>query len=380
MLRFILHTIAACLLLAACTSEEPQTFTPQKEKTVLMYIIADNSLSQYSMRDVNRIKENLGNNIDNANFLIMIDREGDTPELLRLHKDKDGDIMESIVARFEEQNIADMDFLKSTLEEVKKRFPADKYSLDIWSHGMSWIPDNIPFYAPDSKWIGQDGNNYLNIDLLADAIEQSGMRFDYILFDACLMSSIETLYELRNAADRIIASPIEIWSYSFPYERIADMMCDSENRAVDIAGQYAAYYDGESEYRTGAVTVIDCAGLETLAAEAAKLFEGTAVKAEDIMTADIQRYDRYTYEIMYDMKEYYVQAAEICGKDIAPFLEQLDKTIVYRYSTDRFANIIIDTDNTCGIGTYIPVAGYSLWNDYYATLDWFKAVSRLPFI
>lgn len=80
------------------------------------------------------------------------------------------------------------------------------------------------------------------------------------------------------------------------------------------------------------------------------------------------------------MKEYYVQAAEICGKDIAPFLEQLDKTIVYRYSTDRFANIIIDTDNTCGIGTYIPVAGYSLWNDYYATLDWFKAVSRLPFI
>ena len=108
MLRFILHTIAACLLLAACTSEEPQTFTPQKEKTVLMYIIADNSLSQYSMRDVNRIKENLGNNIDNANFLIMIDREGDTPELLRLHKDKDGDIMESIVARFEEQNIADM--------------------------------------------------------------------------------------------------------------------------------------------------------------------------------------------------------------------------------------------------------------------------------
>ena len=28
--------------------------------------------------------------------------------------------------------------------------------------------------------------------------------------------------------------------------------------------------------------------------------------------------------------------------------------------------IIIDTDNTCGIGTYIPVAGYSLWNDYYA--------------
>ena len=158
------------------------------------------------------------------------------------------------------------------------------------------------------------------------------------------------------------------------------MMCDSENRAADIAGQYAAYYDGESEYRTGAVTVIDCAGLEILAAEAAKLFEGTAVKAEDIMTADIQRYDRYTYEIMYDMKEYYVQAAEICGKDIAPFLEQLDKTIVYRYSTDRFANIIIDTDNTCGIGTYIPVAGYSLWNDYYATLDWFKAVSRLPFI
>ena len=32
------------------------------------------------------------------------------------------------------------------------------------------------------------------------------------------------------------------------------------------------------------------------------------------------------------------------------------------------------------VGDAQPVAGYSLWNNYYATLDWFKAVSRLPFI
>ena len=41
----------------------------------------------------------------------------------------------------------------------------------------------------------------MNIDALAAALP---VRFDFILMDACLMGSVEVVYELRNKADFII--------------------------------------------------------------------------------------------------------------------------------------------------------------------------------
>ena len=48
----------------------------------------------------------------------------------------------------------------------------------------------------------------------------SPYRFDYILFDACFMGSVEVLYELRHSARYFIASPAEILADGFPYHLI----------------------------------------------------------------------------------------------------------------------------------------------------------------
>ena len=47
----------------------------------------------------------------------------------------------------------------------------------------------------------------MEIDDLAKGLPDD--LFDFILFDACYMASVECTYELRNKAEYILASPTE---------------------------------------------------------------------------------------------------------------------------------------------------------------------------
>lgn len=51
---------------------------------------------------------------------------------------------------------------------------------------------------------------------LADAMADAGFHTEYILFDACYMSSVEVAYELKDVTHYLIASPTEVLSYGFP--------------------------------------------------------------------------------------------------------------------------------------------------------------------
>lgn len=376
--KYIVSLITV-MCFTACEEKEIANIMPHKDKTVITYIAADNNLDFTVRTCIDNIKKGFGKNLDNANFLVLVDTRSTTPQLIQLAKGKDGEINENVVATFPESNVVDATFMSEVLNEVKNRFPASSYSLDYWSHGLSWVPDNNPFYAPSTKWIGQDGNETMDIKELREAIEDSGIKFDYILFDACLMSSIEVAYELRNTTDMIIASPIEIWEFAFPYKDISDLMCDKTNRAVEIAQKYAEFYNGSDAYSTGAIAVLNCKELEKLAHEVKELFKDNPVSVDQIDTDGIQYYDRYTYDMLYDLQQYIDAAAKVNGKDLTTFHEQMINTVVYKYTTSSFASITINKEKFSGVGTYIPVKEYTGWNKYYQTLDWFKDTEYLPF-
>lgn len=376
--KYIVSLITV-MCFTACEEKEIANIMPHKDKTVITYIAADNNLDFTVRTCIDNIKKGFGKNLDNANFLVLVDTRSTTPQLIQLAKGKDGEINENVVATFPESNVVDATFMSEVLNEVKNRFPASSYSLDYWSHGLSWVPDNNPFYTPSTKWIGQDGNETMDIKELREAIEDSGIKFDYILFDACLMSSIEVAYELRNTTDMIIASPIEIWEFAFPYKDISDLMCDKTNRAVEIAQKYAEFYNGSDAYSTGAIAVLNCKELEKLAHEVKELFKDNPVSVDQIDTDGIQYYDRYTYDMLYDLQQYIDAAAKVNGKDLTTFHEQMNNTVVYKYTTSSFASITINKEKYSGVGTYIPVKEYTGWNKYYQTLDWFKDTEYLPF-
>lgn len=51
---------------------------------------------------------------------------------------------------------------------------------------------------------GPDGEEYMSAGDLAEGLSE--IKFDYVIFDVCFMSSIELLYDLKDNARYILAS------------------------------------------------------------------------------------------------------------------------------------------------------------------------------
>jgi hypothetical protein len=123
--------------------------------------------------------------------------------------------------------------MADVLREIVRLYPARNYALALCSHGSGWLFDDLASASQSGsrRSFGVD-NGYrssstsgrrMNIPVLASVL--SGCpHFDYILFDACFMQSVEVAYELRHTADYIIASPAEIPASGAPYTQMLRTM------------------------------------------------------------------------------------------------------------------------------------------------------------
>lgn len=88
---------------------------------------------------------------------------------------------------------------------------------------------------------------------------------EYILFDDCYMSSLETAYELRHITDYIIACPTEIMAFGMPYSTMGKHLLSREpnyKAACDAFHQFYSTY----QYPYGTLAVTNCSELDNLAA------------------------------------------------------------------------------------------------------------------
>ena len=145
------------------------------------------------------------------------------------------------------------------LAEMAEMAPAERYGLILGSHGTGWVPASHPYLAPGragaqsdywikqgalaTRWFGSDDNVRTDISDLAGAIGESGVRFEYLIFDACFLSSVEALYDLKASADYIVASPTEIMGHGFPYDRIVPHMFLQGGTAYDLQQVCRTYYE-----------------------------------------------------------------------------------------------------------------------------------------
>lgn len=74
-------------------------------------------------------------------------------------------------------------------------------------------------------------------------IEALPYRFDYLIFDACFMANIETLYDLRAGFDYIVASPCEIMAAGFPYDRTVPYLFTGERIGDRLTQVCRAFWD-----------------------------------------------------------------------------------------------------------------------------------------
>jgi hypothetical protein len=119
---------------------------------------------------------------------------------------------------------------------------ANKKALILWNHGSAW--DDTDPYKPKGISYDDHSRDFLTILELKSALR--GTHWDVLGFDACLMGSVEVLYELKDLADYFLASPDEIPSYGWDYRFLASISgSDSKSFCEKAIDRWRSFYANE---------------------------------------------------------------------------------------------------------------------------------------
>ena len=369
--------LSIIIIFSACNNnDEPEKVS----RTVLVYMVADNSLTDIVEANVDSMMAGFKATSNADNLIIYLDDSNKTPVLYKLNKSNDGSVTKEVIKNYSEQNSLDVSVMKGILSEVYSSYPADSYGLILWSHGYSWVPSPST-KTVSTRWFGQDNStktqgdadDYMDIPDLANALTVAP-HLDFIMFDACLMSSVEVAYQLKDRADYLIATPTEVIDSGFPYKQIIEPMFSSQKNYTEIASRFYNYYNAMSgQYKSATIAVTKCSEMDNLAAATKKIIAAHPLEFYTIVPSGIQLYDRVgsSDHFAYDFGNLIEDIATT--EEWTNFQKQLNATVVYKATTDYFINLKIDPNHFSGLGAYIPQQSQTVYNAFFKTLSWYDA-------
>ncbi len=214
-------------------------------------------------------------------------------------------------------------------------------------------------------------SNRFDIATLSSALTSTGVKFDYILFDACFMANIESVYDLRDNADYIIGAPCEILGDGFPYQNTLPCLLRNGGRSHDLPQACKTFHDQyASKYGySGSVALIDCTQIDVLAAIVKKINAGAK---KDYDHDEIQTFEGQSPHVFYDLGDY---IDKMCGDPAlkAEFDAQMARTVPCKYTLGSFwsnygtESGIYPITAFSGLSTSAPA---SVYRDSYAETAW----------
>ncbi|MDO4403796.1 MAG: clostripain-related cysteine peptidase [Atopobiaceae bacterium] len=143
--------------------------------------------------------------------------------------------LDSNMCMSDPQNLADF------INWGRDNYPADRYMLALWDHGGGL-----------SSGYGVDQVNkrtdvkipMLAVNEICNAIAQSGMKFDIIGFDACLMQDLDVAAALEPYADYLLASEEVEGGFGWCYTSAFGMLAENPGMPSEEFGhEMIACYD-----------------------------------------------------------------------------------------------------------------------------------------
>lgn len=393
---YLLFFFVFPLFMSACRGDDPIPDPPvDGKRTVLVYMAADNSinpLASFTDGDLEELKAGMASidNTSDMHLLVYIEDTG-FPRLIEI-ENKGGTVVETIVKEYEDRNSCGVAETQEVFNDVfgNSLYKAESYGLIYWSHGEGWIPTPLP----STRWIGNDktgGGHYMNIEDLK-LVLQNAPHFDFIMFDACFMQSVEVAYELRDCCDYYIGFPAENPGPGAAYDRMFPFIFQ-KGAAVEMAiGTFAAYdeiYTGKigsnSNWTMGtAIDVLKSSELENLAAATANALSGVTADRE-VLRSSVFDYDQRKVGSSYYVGYY-------------DFVEMMEKLVVDEVALDEWKQAY-DAASVCwkktpmiysisvgmfsmkranGVSHYIPSTATSAAaqaaNAAYRSTSWYSAV------
>lgn len=381
--------------LTGCWDDDDDNKVPY---TILVYMAADNSLDQDVDYSLQQLRSGLTNK---GTVVVYLDRDGNDQTLFQLAAEEKNDIL---LKNYDEENSASASTLSRVITETKKSVPSEKFGLVIWGHSMAWVPESYETTTratsfrlnrdfPRTRYIsidddpGNGGSAYMEISDVAAALPASTAEF--ILFDVCLMASVEALYEIRHTCDYVIASPTEVLAEpdyeasGMPYAVILPYLYEGETGLKKACQAYYEYYknytntdlepDLVEQLRSATISLIDMQELEGLYSVTSGILEGKLPQAEGLDVSGFQVYHTpFKPQVFFDMGD--VVEALSNDAQYLTFQAQLKKTVLYSAATEKFVNITIDPTHFSGLSMYVPLTKWSANKEYsyYKSLDWFN--------
>ena len=352
------------IVFIACFScvkrEDPPAELPVR--TVIVYIVADNTLNSSVEHDVNELERAWNDKFD-GNLVVYIDRKQATPYILKIKSDRSSDLVSPRIKSYAEQNSCSPEVMAKVVADIKSLCPARSYGIVFWSHASGWLP------AADAstRAFGEDGTASMEI---ADLAKLPG-KYDFFIFDACDMASVEVIYELRHNADYIVASASEILANGLPYDRILEQLFKPKADLVAVANGFMSYYRNY-ETPSGALTVADASKFDALAEVSASLTRKYRDNIAGLDVSQIQAYEPDGY--FFDFEDF---IAAISGNDpeLETFRKVLSEAVVFEDHTPKVFTVagFIDVERSSGLSCHIPERMPPL-DYYYRRTAWYKRV------
>lgn len=340
-------------------------------------------------------------------FMATSEREAVLFEL----KKQNGRCLTDTLRRYSDRPFTSRQWLTSLFSEVMTLAPASRYGMVVGCHGLAWVPvqgqrnarkrlgsrekideeDNL--YKEERLDKEGEPNDLMHFEVqgpvttrfiggtypetqiettdLADAMADAGFHTEYILFDACYMSSVEVAYELKDVTHYLIASPTEVLSYGFPYITMGKHLLGTPNYK-GIVDSFISFY---SSYNLpyGTVAVTDCTQLDALAAIAQQI---NAAAAEQLVPNGVQIMDGYSPTLFYDLG--HLMSLKDAGTVLtAAFAEQIEKTVPYKGHTGQYFTTLkdapVDIKHYSGLNT--SQGSLNHMADRLSETAWYKATN-----
>ncbi len=366
------------ILPIACNKDKDPVPEPPDTlyRTVLVYLGVDNNFRHEARMKIDTLWRHWRGDYY-GNLLIYADT-GSESILVRIYQDTNGVNRKDTVRVYPAEDSADPNVLKRVLNEIKEAWPAQGYGLVVLSHATGWLPDGT-MISPRS--IIDDKGEQMEFRDFAAALPY---KLEFILFDACLMGSVEVVYELKDKTDFVVASPAEVivsndqsrapgFIYTGMMKHLMAPVADLKGVAKEFYDFYRNHPAGET-WRSATVCVVETSKLDTLAVFSKSLLEGVD-GASLVNLADLQTYgfgNRYLYTDFGD----YIRAIQ--PEHYNEFTNILNRCFVYKANTPGYYSAGNGSYNEIthysGLSIYVPQQAYSFMNSEYKKLKWVQQV------
>jgi hypothetical protein len=265
---FDLQSLRAGDLPAAELAEPQAPARPAaKDWTVLIYVSARNNLGLEAIKDVNEMEA--AGSTAKVNVVVEMGRivtepvfnpfssvqepvlpQADWTGSRRFLMAQDADplkINSPVLAHYPDADMGDWRHLAEFIAWGKANYPARKYMLIVGGHGSGWRGVKPPPGAAKGISYDEPSGHHISPAELAAAIKAGG-GVNVYASDACLMQTVEVVYDLKDSAEYVVGSqettPGSGYNYEVFLKALQANPSDSFTAAQAIMKGFSEFYYG----------------------------------------------------------------------------------------------------------------------------------------